>query len=145
LLESPVFPHAVITGSEWSPDWRDQAPVVPLYLGFGDTEATLNPSPPTGWNPHTGLVESDPEIYGYGGDILLQVYGIGDELRAGSTIAWPTSGQLGPNSEVPLLDLVEEAGVDVGLQLWSEPSPAMVFVPPPSYSEQSTMIPAVGV
>lgn len=143
-VEAPAFEPAVVTGAPWNPDWRDQAPLTPDYQGFGGVVAYLNLDGPTEWNPYFGLAVADPVILGYGGSELLQAEPMG-ELRAGSTIGWPTSGQEGPNSEVPILDLANEAGVDVGLQLWGEPGPRMIFAPPPSYGAQTVPIPAVGV
>lgn len=134
-----------IDGHPWTVDWRGLTVVRPDYLSVGDRDAALSIAPPTDWNPYVGQTVSDQVIFGYGDPGQVQALTIGNRLEAGSYQAWPTNGQMGLNSQVPLLDLAEEAGVDIGLQAWTGPGPRMVFLPPPSYSEQTTPIPAVGV
>jgi hypothetical protein len=133
----------MILGAPWNADWRDRQPVTPDYQGYGGTVAFLNLESPTGWNPHTGLVVANGYIGGYD-PVQLQLETQG-ELRAGSTIGWPTSGQAGPNPDVSFLVLAHESGIDVGGQLSQSMGPRMVFASPPSYGSQTTPLAAVGL
>ena len=141
---SPAFEPAAIDGHPWTVDWRDQAPVTPDFQGYGGELGYLNLEGPTLWNPHLGLVVAQPYIPGYGGGgAPLDAEG---ELRAGSTIAWPTHGQTDYSNDIgELVWLENEGDVYLGAQLSISPDPRMVFAPPPSYSEQTTPIPAVGI
>lgn len=142
---SDVASTAPILGHPWTVDWRDSSPVTPDYQGAGDQAAYLNLASATDWSPYTGLVSSNPIIMGYGGGELVQIEPQ-HELRAGQTIPFPTSGQMGENSEVPFLTLLEEEGFDVGLQLWQPPAgQRMIFQQPPPYGAQTYPIPAVGI
>lgn len=145
MPDTAVGTQQRINGHPWTVDWRGITPVDPLYLGIGSADVALTSNPPTGWNPYVGATLAHQIIPGYGDPNQLQALTIGQHLEAGSYQAWPTSGQMGLNSEVPLLNLAEESGIDVGLQAWTGPGPRMVFLPPPSYSEQTTPIAAVGL
>lgn len=151
MLLEPTFPRAEIAGAPWSPDWRDVAPVTPEYQGFGGEGAYLTLESPTDWSPYVGLVVADGRIQGYG-DVRGGSGGVpfdaAHELRAGSTIAWPTHGQDDGGAgvaTVPDLYLEHESDIYLGAQMWTEPDPRMVFLAPPSYGEQTTPIPAVGL
>lgn len=145
----PTFPRAQIAGAPWSPDWRDVDAVTPDYQGYGGENAYLNLEGPTQWDPYLGLVVAHPYIAGYGdvpGGSGGAPFDSDHELRAGTYTAWPTHGQTDIDSGiVPWLELEQEGDIYLGAQLWTEPDPRMVFVPPPSYGEQTTPIPAVGL
>lgn len=141
----PRFPDANVQGAPWNLDWRDRSPVVPGFIGFGDQTGALSVGNPTDWNPYTGPISTHPLIFGYSDPAGVQTYGIGDRLEAGSYIPWPLSGTEGVNNQVPLLELAEESGLDLGQQLWTGPGPRMVFLPPPSYSDQTTPLATIGI
>ena len=134
-----------ITGAPWNADFRGETFVADTYQGFGSTvQYGLNSGrQPTGWDPHTGLVDSVALIPGYGGS--LQDLGMPVDLRAGSTIMFPTSGQMEPGFDPTLIELTNEPGVDVGWQLYGgEVTRRMLFQEPPGYGEQTDPIPAAG-
>lgn len=146
----PLFPRAQIAGAPWSLDWRDSAAITPEYQGYGGQAGYLNLESATDWTPYAGLIVADGYIGGYGdvpGGSGAAPFDADDELRAGSTIAWPTHCQddgEAASSSMPLLYLEHESDIYQGAQLWAEPDPRMVFLAPPSYGEQTTPIPAVG-
>lgn len=132
----------VVTGAPWNPDWRGEFFVGADYQGFGGRDADPTITQPTDWNSYTGLVVSEPTIEGYGGP--LQYLGMDVELRAGSTIGWPTHGQTEPGFDPILLELTNQPGFDVGWQQWWQDSRRMLFVEPPDFSAQTQAIPAAG-
>lgn len=135
----------MIVGAPWNADWRGSFVVPGNAQGYGGVEAfPTAPSTSTGWSSFTGVVRSFATIFGYGDPHQLQTVSMG-ELRAGTSLPWPASGMAGPDPGVPLLELLAEAGFDVGGQLSQQITPRMVFADPPSYGEQTSPIPAVGL
>jgi len=132
-----------ITGSTWNADWRGQDFSPNQYQGFGGRDGTLMGGQPTTWSSYTGLVESDPEIHGYGGGQWLQEQSMHD-LRAGSTIEFPTHGQAGEGFDAAMFEIPFDSGNDVGWQQWNDATRRMLFLEPPTYSEQTDPISAAG-
>ncbi len=134
----------MIVGAPWNLDWRDEnlnSRYADRHIAYGDDVAFVNLSSASDWLVHAGLRSGDPVVHGYFDGIQLETMG---EAGMGSVVPWPLNGQQGPIKDVALLELAEEAGFDVGGQLAAEPSPRMVFANPPSYSEQTDPIPALG-
>lgn len=158
LLEEPYGPPAggeqpgssapgtsrdgAIVGSWWTPDWRDDTFVGAAYQGYGGPEAAFaSLGSATGWDPHTGRVDTEPLIPGYAGPLQTTTLA---ELRAGQTIAFPTSGQMEPGFDPILLEIPFDQGADVGWQqAWAQ-GRRMLFSEPLDYSAQTDPIPAAG-
>lgn len=141
--ESGSRPNGTAAGVRWQPDWRGEAVAVDDYQGYGGPEAAfVSLGSATGWDAHTGRIDSNPYIHGYTGSRLQETTLA--ELRAGSTIFWPTSGQSEPGFDPVLLELPFEPGFDVGWQQWLQQGRRMLFEPPPDYSQQTEAIPAIG-
>jgi len=134
----------MIVGAPWTIDWREEnedSRYADNHVAAGDGAAFLNLSAASDWKVHAGLVAGDPVVHGYYDGIQLETM---HDANMGSDLPWPLHGQQGMIKDVELLELAEEAGFDVGGHLASEPSPRMVFANPPSYSEQTDPIPAIG-
>lgn len=131
-----------IQGSGWQQDWRGETFVGATYQGYGGPEAEMtNISQPTSWSPYTGLVVSQPMIEGYAGPLQTTTLA---ELRAGSTIAFPTSGQMDPGFDPTLIEIPFDQGADVGWQQWWTNGRRMLFEQPLDYSQQTDAISAAG-
>lgn len=134
----------MIVGAPWNLDWRNENRNSAGYdrdIAFGGNVAFTNLSSSSNWRAHAGLVAGDPVIHGYYDGIQLETMG---EAYMGSTIPWPLHGQQGIMPDVALIEIAEEAGFDVGGHLAQAIYPRMVFASPPSYSEQTDPIPAIG-
>ena len=133
-----------IVGSEWQLDWRDHNlnnEFARNHLVFGQDVAYLNLSSASDWRPHAGLVAGDPVIHGYYDGVQLEVQ---NEGGMGVDHWWPTHGRQREVVNVDLIEIGEEAGFDVGGHLSEAMYPRMVFANPPTYSEQTDPIPAIG-
>lgn len=132
-----------VAGAPWQRDWRGETFVPSSYQGYGGPEAAfVSLSQPTDWSPYTGLVASQPWVHGYAGTGLQETTLA--ELRAGSTIVWPTSGQTDPGFDPVLLEIPFDQGTDVGWQQWWTQGRRMLFQEPPDVSAQTAPIPAAG-
>lgn len=134
----------MIVGAPWNLDWRDEnlnSAYAQRWIAHGDEVGLVNVENPTGWSPYFGLVASHGTIVGYYDGMQRETMG---SAYMGSTLPWPLSGQQGPIPDVALLELAEDPGVDMGAHLPQAIYPRMVFAAPPSYSEQTDPIPAIG-
>lgn len=134
----------MIVGAPWNLDWRNEnldSAYAANHVAFGGDVDFVNLENPTQWSPYFGVVAAHGVIEGYFDGLQRETMG---EAYMGSLLPWPLNGQQGPIPDVALLELAEEAGFDVGGHLAAEPSPRMVFTSPPSYSEQTAPIPAIG-
>jgi hypothetical protein len=134
----------MIVGAPWTVDWRNEnenSRYADRHIAYGDGAALLNLESASDWREYQGVVASHPVIYGYYDDLQRTVM---HDAGFGSTLPWPLHGQQGIIKDIDLIEIAEEAGFDVGGHLASEPSPRMVFANPPSYSEQTDPIPAIG-
>ena len=131
------------SGAPWNFDWRGETFVADTFQGYGGPEAEFfSISQPTSWDSYNGLVQSQPIIHGYAGTELQETTLA--ELRAGQTIAFPTSGQMDPGFDPVLITLPFEQGMDVGWQNWLQQGRRMLFEQPLDYSAQTQAIPAAG-
>lgn len=134
----------MIVGAPWNLDWRNEnlnSAGYADHVAFGGEVAFTNLSNATAWSPYLGLQASDGVIVGYEDGIQRMTMG---EARMGSVLPWPLHGQLGIQPLVDTFEIAAEAGFDVGAQLASSVFPRMVFAAPPSYSEQTDPISAIG-
>lgn len=134
----------MIVGAPWNLDWRNEntnSAYAANHVAFGGDVGFVSLENPTSWSPYFGVVAAHGVIVGYFDELQRETMG---EAYMGSNLPWPLSGQAGPLANVALLELAEEAGFDVGGHLPAEPSPRMVFANPPSYSDQTDPIAAIG-
>lgn len=134
----------MIVGAPWTIDWRNDnldSAYAANHVAFGEDGAFVTLENPTAWSPYFGLQVSQGVVKGYYDGLQRETMA---EAYMGSLLPWPLSGQAGPLANMELLEIAEEAGFDVGGHLPAEPSPRMVFSNPPSFSEQTDPIPAIG-
>lgn len=135
LAPSPV-------GAGWQPDWRGNTFVPDTYQGYGQGAGMQGGSSATSWDPHTGVVQTNPLIHGYEGTQLQEQTMA--SLRAGSTIGFPLHGQTEPGFDPILLEIPFDQGTDVGWQQFLTQGRRMLFQEPLDYSQQTEAIPAAG-
>ena len=138
-----VLDGTTVTGSGWNADWRGETFVPDTYQGFGAGTALPAGGQPTSWSPYSGRVDTDPMIAGYSGRDDVQTRTAGS-LRAGSTIGFPTSGQMDPGFDPVLIEIPFDSGNDVGWQQWWQQGRRMLFEEPLNYSQQTQATPAIG-
>lgn len=134
----------MIVGAPWNLDWRNEnadSAYAANHVAFGDTVAFTNLENPTAWSPYFGVVAAHGVIEGYYDG--LQRESMNDSYM-GSVLPWPLHGQEEPGLNTELFEIEEEAGFDVGYHLAQSMYPRTVFSAPPSYSEQTDPIPAIG-
>lgn len=134
----------MIVGAPWTVDWRNEnfdSAYAANHVAFGDVSAFMNLENPTNWSPYSGLTPSQGVIVGYYDGLQRETM---NDSYMGSNLPWPLSGQEGPQGQVDLFEIAEEAGFDVGGKLSQAIYPRTVFASPPSYSEQTDPIPAIG-
>ena len=130
------------SGAGWQPDWRGNTFVPDTYQGFGRGAGMQGQSSATGWDPHTGVVQTNPLIHGYEGTRLQEQTMA--ELRAGSMIGFPLHGQTEPGFDPVLIEIPFDQGTDVGWQQFLQQGRRMLFQEPLDYSQQTSAIPAAG-